>query len=78
MLSSSMKRLAVSTRNAVPPFDFQICVVHGRPVTVGRILRGSVGLLFALIQGARKISASPEMSPWARVVITQRIVGMVI
>src|SRR4029434_3942729 len=31
--------------------DLEICVVHGRPVTVGPISRGSVSLLFALIKG---------------------------
>jgi hypothetical protein len=31
--------------------DLEICVIHGWPVTVGRISRGSVGLVFMLIKG---------------------------
>jgi hypothetical protein len=46
----SMKRLAVSTRDSIPPPGFEICCVHCWPVTVGPISRGSVSLLFALVK----------------------------
>ena len=48
---TSMKRLAVSTRDAIPALRVGDLFVHGWPVTVGPISRGSVSLLFALIKG---------------------------
>ena len=48
LMLPSMKRLAVSTRDSIPPPGLRF--VHGWAVTMGPISRGSVSLLFALIK----------------------------